>query len=369
MGKASKKNPIRVLQIGMHDKIGGVETYLMNYYRNIDKSKVQFDFVSIYEKLCFEDEIKKMKGKIYHITSMKKNPIKYYYGLKKIIADNNYKIVHINMLSAANILPLLIAKNMKVKNIIAHSHNTNTPSGLPRKFLDKLNRKKITKANHYWACSKKAGIWLFGEKSVDKIEIINNAIDYDKFSFDLDQRNLVRQQLNIQNKFVIGNVARFSYQKNQSFLIDVFHKLQEKINNSILLLIGEGELEQELKNKVDKLGLNDKVIFFGTTNDVGKYLQAMDIFVLPSLFEGLPVTGIEAQASGTYCIFSSNITEETKISDNCKFVDLNVNDWVNAIEEIYINGYKKESSNMTEKYNIRIAAKKLEKKYIDMYNE
>ena len=366
-----KDEPIRVLIIGMHDKIGGVETFLMNYYRNMDRNKIQFDFISIYDKLCFEDEIQQLGGKVYKICSEKRNPIKYYRQLNKIIEDNQYRIVHINMLSLANILPIIVSKSRKVKHIIVHSHNSNTPSGILRKILNYINKPFLHFATDFFACSELAAQWMFGKRILKKhnCKIINNAIELDKYKFNEDLRSNIRKKLNIENKFVIGHVGRFSYQKNHEFLIDVFYEVQKEEKNAILLLIGEGELEEEIQKKVKRLGIESNVIFLGTTDRVQDYLQAMDLFILPSRFEGLPVVGIEAQASGTKCIFSKNITSEVKVTNNVEFIGLNENieKWK---EEILKNKekYKKDidSNEIFEKYEIKKTSKELTDIYMKM---
>lgn len=356
---------IRVLQIGMHDKIGGVETYLMNYYRNVNKNIVQFDFISTFERLCFEDEINQLGGRIYKLPSEKKHPIKYFNMLKNIIKDNKYEIVHINMLSAANILPVIASKIVNVKHIIVHSHNSNTPSGFIRKFLNFINRPLLKLATEYWACSKMAGNWLFGNKS--KIKIIYNAVDYDKFKYSETYKKEIQNKYNIQNKYVLGHVGRFSYQKNHEFLLEFFYEYQKVEKNSILMLIGSGELENSVKNKVKFYGIENKVLFVGNVKDVEKYMSAMDIFVLPSRFEGLPVTGIEAQVNGLPCLFSTNISREVAISSNAFFIDNNVEEWVKAT-----NKYLKKSNCSIrntcclEEYNIRYASEKVTEYYIKM---
>lgn len=361
------EEPIRVLIIGMHDKIGGVETFLMNYYRNINRDKVQFDFISIYNKLCFEDEIKSLGGRVYTICSEKVNPIKYCSQLKKIIKENNYGIVHINMLSAANILPVIIAKKQKVKHIIIHSHNSNTPSGLLRKLLNTLNKPFLHLGTDFFACSKLAGEWLYGKKFLNThpLKIINNAVDLDNYEFNPKTRENIRKELNCDDKFVIGHVGRFCYQKNHEFLIDVFYEVQKEDKDAMLLLIGEGELKEEIQKKVEKMNIQNNVIFLGTTDKVQNYLQAMDLFVLPSRFEGLPVVGIEAQASGTKCLFSSNITKETKITDNTEFVGMNIQEWKRKILNCK-NISKKNKNVIDDRYNIKIASNELEKIYRDM---
>ena len=361
------EDPIRVLIIGMHDKIGGVETFLMNYYRNINRDKVQFDFVSIYNKLCFEDEIKNLGGRVYTICSEKVNPIKYCNQLKKIIKENNYEIVHINMLSAANILPVIVAKKQKVKHIIIHSHNSNTPSGLLRKILNTLNKPFLHLGTDFFACSKLAGEWLYGKKFLKKhpLKIINNAVDLDNYKFNSEIRKNIRKELNCDDKFVIGHVGRFCYQKNHEFLIDVFYEVQKEDKDVILLLIGEGELKEKIQKKVEEMNMQNSVIFLGTTDKVQNYLQAMDLFALPSRFEGLPVVGIEAQASGTKCLFSSNITKETKITDNTEFLDMNIQEWKKRILNCK-NMSRKYKNVIDDRYNIKVACKALEQIYMNM---
>lgn len=352
--------PIRILQIGMHNKIGGVETYLMNYYRNIDRSKIQFDFINPYDKLCFEDEIKKLGGQIYKVPNFKKNPIGYYFKIKKIIKQQNYNIVHINMLSAANILPILAASKCKVNHVIAHSHNGNVPEGFLRSVLNRINKKIMLKKNiEFFACSNLAGKWLFGENQ--KFEIINNAIDLDRFKYNENSRKKIRDQYNLQDKYVIGHIGRFSYQKNHEFLIDAFSNYAKKDDNVILMLIGEGELEENIRAKVKNLDIEDKVLYIGTTNNIPEYLSAMDIFVLPSRFEGFPVTGVEAQANGLTSAFSNLITREIDISGNCSFLELNINKWVNFFENNKNRTHRKFND---ENYDSKNNAKLLEQIYM-----
>lgn len=363
--KEKTNNLKRVLVVGMYDKIGGVETFLMNYYRNIDKNVIQMDFVSKFDKICFEDEIRKNGGKIYKIDSEKKHPIKHFKEMKRIIKDNHYDIVHINMRSVANPLPILAANACKVKHIIVHSHNSNTPAGIIRKLMDKINRPFLNLATDYWACSKLAGKWMFGRKR--DFKVINNAVVLEKYSLNMDVREKIRQELNVSDKLLIGHIGRFSYQKNHDFLINVFFELQKNMTNVQLLLIGEGELSDPIKNKAKKLGISDKIIFLGTTNKIEEYLQAMDLFVLPSRFEGLPVVGIEAQASGTYCLFSNNITKELDLTNNNIFLKLDVRLWKEKMMNTEIYTKRSISNSLLEKeYNIINEAKKMEELFLTM---
>ena len=356
---------LRILQIGMHDNLGGVETFLMNYYQNIDRKIIQFDFISMYDHISYEDEIKNMGGKIYNIPSVKKNPIQYYKQLKRIIIENNYSIVHINMLSAANILPILAASSSHVDNIIVHSHNGGIPNGFFRKILNKINKKiLISKANVFFACSKLAGDWMFNKK-VD-YKIIPNAIKLKKFQFNNEKRNKIRKNLNIESKYVIGHVGRFQQQKNHSFLIDIFYEFHKLCPDSVLLLIGVGELQNDIIKKTSQYCLNDSVYFLGKKENVCDYYQAMDAFVLPSLFEGLPVVGVEAQICDLNCFFSSNITSEVQLNEKTYFLSLDNSayDWAQFIYN-NINIKQRMKKNISD-YNIVIQAKKLEQKYLQM---
>lgn len=361
---------LRILILGMHDKIGGVETFLMNYYRNINREEIQFDFINMYDKLCFEEEIIQLGGKIYNVPNVKKHPIKYYNEIKKIIINNSYNIVHINMLSVANILPILAAKSAKTKNIIVHSHNSNTPKGIIRKILNKVNKKiMLKKATDFFACSNLAGEWMFGKKQ--KFHVINNAIDIQKYQYNENIRNKIRKELNIDDKFVIGHVGRFSEQKNHEFLIEIYKEITKIEKESILLLIGEGELKKEIEEKVNKYKIADRVIFLGTTDKINEYYQAMDLFILPSKFEGLPVVGVEVQANGLPCILSNNITKEIKINDNVFFLDIsNLKTWVEYILRIEKEnaGRQKNIKSIEKNYNIEIQAQKLVEFYKNQLN-
>ena len=272
-------------------------------------------------------------GKVYKVTNVKRNPLKYYREIGSIIKQNKYNIVHVNMLSMANILPIIVAKKEKVKKIILHSHNTSTPHGMLRKILNNINKKyAINNATDLVACSEYAGKWMFEGKK--DFLVIKNAIDYKKYMYNQEERERVRQELNITSNYVIGHIGRFAEQKNHKFLIEIFKNVAKVEENARLLLIGEGELKEQIQNEVRKLDLTNKVIFLNPVTNVNDYYQAMDIFVLPSLFEGLPVVGVEAQASGLKCIFSKKITQELQLTDRVRFLDIdNAEAWSKVIIE------------------------------------
>jgi len=352
----------KILIIGMHDLIGGVETFLMSYWRHIDKNKFQMDFLSIYPKLCFEDELIKGGAKIHKVSDFKRNPLKYAKELSKILKENKYDIVHINMLSAANFIPFIVAQRCKIKKVIAHSHNTGVPKGIFRRFLHTFCRKIIlSNASDFFACSKKAGKWMFGD---ERAKVIHNAIDVKKFSFNEVARKKIRDDFSLENKFVIGHVGRFHEQKNHSFLIDVFAEVYKQDKNAVLLLVGDGELKSAIEKKVENLGLKNAVVFAGVRPDVENFYQAFDVFVLPSLFEGLPLTLIEAQCTSVTSIASEPITREANITELLQYLSFDIEIWAKTIlEKIGFNRIDISGKIRDAGYDIEVETIKLENYY------
>ncbi len=353
---------MRILEIGMGAHLGGIEVYFHNYYKRIHDN-CHFDFTDKDGGLYFSEEYSSNGSVIYHMPDFNKQPLKYYLTLKRIIKNGKYDAVHINMLSLANILPVFAAKAAKAK-VIIHSHNAGVPSGGLRKILHFINKPFASLADQRLACSELAGKWMFGSKS---FSVIPNAIDTDIFNLNDEMRKNQRSEFNYSaDDQVIGHVGRFAEQKNHEFIIDIFAELHKKSNKYKLLLIGDGELRQSIEERVSKAGLTDSVIFTGNVNNVPDYMQAMDLFILPSLFEGLPVTGIEAQACGLPCVFSTSITDEVKITDNVEFVSLDdKNKWIVTIEKM-ISLPKSDNTEQIRAagYDIKGTAKKLEKIYL-----
>ena len=351
----------------------------MNYYRNIDKDKIQFHF------LCDEDstnipyeEIEKMGGKVIIIPPYQRL-FEYQKELYRIFKENNYKIVH-SHISTLSVFPLRIAKKAGVPIRIAHSHSTSNKKEWKRNLIKNILRpfSKLY-ANQFFACSELSGRWLFGAKAFKngKIKIINNAIDLEKFKFNKEKRNEIRKKLKMdKNIILVGHIGRFVTQKNHEFLIDVFNEIIKKRKqenfDSKLILIGQGNLKENIIEKIKYLGLQDYVIFTGQTTNVSDYYNAMDIFVLPSLYEGLPVVGIEAQANGLLCEFSTDMTKETKVLNTTKSISLKETPeiWAEMILEDYNNFKRKDMfEEMTRNnFNIIEEAKKLEKYYINLNN-
>ena len=369
------KEPIRVASVIGRYIGGGVEAVTINYYRNIDKNKVQLDFI------CDEDstnipyeEIEKMGGKVIIIPSYSK-PFKYHKELKRVLKEGNYKIIHSNI-NTLSVFSLFAAKCAGVPVRIAHSHSTTNKKEKKKNLMKQVLRpfSKVF-ATDYMCCSEFAGRWLFGNKEYDKgnVYLLNNAIDLDKFKYNEALRKKKRKELGIKDDtLVIGHIGRFVAQKNHDYLIDIFNEIHKKNNNSILLLAGQGPLMEDIKNKVKELNLEDSVKFLGQRNDANELYQAFDVFLLPSLYEGLPVVGVEAQASGLLCYLSDDMTKETKVLDITKFMSLNntPEEWADNILDD-VKKYKRidTSKEMTAKnFNIKEEAKKLEEYYLNLYN-
>lgn len=371
-----KQEPIRVAQIMGKWLGGGVESVVMNYYRNIDRNKVQFDFICDEDsKYIPKDEIEGLGGKVILIPPYQK-PFKYHKELKRVLKEGKYKIVH-SHINTLSVFSLWAAKAAGVPVRIAHSHSTTNKKEWKKNFMKQILRPfcKVF-ATDYFCCSEKAGRWQFGNRAYNqgKVYLLNNAIDVDKFKYNEMIRKRKRKELNIKDdEIVIGHIGRFVTVKNHMFLIEVFNEIRKKRENVILLLAGEGPLKEKMQNKVKELGLEKSVRFLGQRNDANELYQAFDAFVLPSLYEGLPVVGVEAQAAGLPCFFSANMTTEAKILKTTEFIELiqGVDKWANIISKDLENFNR---NNTTEEitdnnFNIKTEAEKLLMQYENFIKE
>ena len=325
MSKEVQKKPIIVAQIMGKWVGGGVESVIMNYYRHLDHSKVQFDFICDEDSTRIPyDEIKKLGGRVFLVPKYQNLP-KYLKALEKLFKENQYRIVHSNI-NTLSVFPLYAAKKSGVLIRISHSHSTSNPKEWKRNLIKNILRPFSKRyATDYFACSEVAGRYLFGNKAFDRgeVKIIHNAIDIERFKFDEAARKKLRKEFVIKDStIVIGHVGRFVQQKNHTFLVDVFKEYHKKNPDSKLLLVGSGPLEDEIKKKVERLGLKDSVLFLGQRDDINKLYSVMDVFCLPSLYEGLPVVGVEAQAAGLPTIFSNRISKEVIVSSYAKIVSI-----------------------------------------------
>ena len=336
---------IRVLQCVNFMHRAGLETMLMNYFRNMDRDQIMFDFLTHRPwEADYDDEIRALGGKVYYAPRLvPQNYPAYFKYMEKFFQEHpEYKIVH-SHIDAMSYLPLAAAKRSGVPVRIAHSHNTGIDPDY--KYLLKMYfRYRLPGvATDYLACGTEAGEFLFRGKP---FMVIPNAIDGSKFAFNKEIRERVRSQLQLCDKFVIGSVGRLTHQKNLSFLISVFSTLLKLSPDAVLLIIGGGEEETALKKKAVSLGISENVRFLGVRDDVEQLYQAMDVFVMPSHYEGLPVVGVEAQFAGLPCVFSANITTELKLSERTYFMDLDrpPEEWAAFIQNLRDQHYTRELS-------------------------
>ncbi|MCP3029203.1 glycosyltransferase family 1 protein [Halobacillus sp. A5] len=303
-------SPLRVLHAVVNMNRGGAETLLMNLYRNIDRSKVQFDFLTC-KPGVFDQEIENLGGTVHRIPYVTDVGHRgYKKALKRFFQSHQYKIVHAHMDKMSGIV-LQEAEKAKVPVRIAHSHNTQSEGGMLTKLYKNYAASSIHRsATHRFACSRSAAEWLFGRKS-SQVHLLKNGIDCRRFLYSAEKRLRVREQLNLSPEtFVAGHVGRFNYQKNHNHILEIFCRFLNTHENSVLLLAGDGTLRNTIEAKSKQLGIEDKVKFLGVREDVDELLQAFDLFLFPSLHEGLPVTLIEAQNAGLPCLITDTITKE-----------------------------------------------------------
>lgn len=356
---------IRVLHILTSLDRGGIETLLMTYYRKLDRNEIQFDFLLHREgTFAYSKEVEDMGGIIYQIPPYNPFSAEYHRTLDLFFKEHKYDIVHSHM-NCLSAIPLKYAKKHGVENRIAHSHIIINSYDL-KSLYKKISRHFIKfYATHYFACSVDAGKWMFGEKS--EFVLMKNAIDANKYIYNREVEISIRKILKIEDDCVLlGHVGRLTDQKNQEFLFNVLYKLC-KNGNYHLVLIGEGENKEKLKSLALKLMIENKVTFLGSVPNVNDYLQAMDIFVFPSKFEGLGIVAVEAQAAGICTICSEYVPKEVKIMDECLFLPLNEGKWVECIKK-HKNGNKRDTfiEVCNSHYDINDSAKDLVDRYKSM---
>lgn len=365
---------VRILQVFGGLNRGGAETMVMNLYRNIDRDKIQFDFVTHqnYEG-DYEDEIKKMGGRIFRVPKYKViNHLRYINARKKLLREHpEWKIIHGHMYTIASIY-LKVANN-EDRLTIAHSHNTSNGKGLKSIVKTIIEKPIASVADRFMACSNEAGRWLFGEDIVnsDIYTMIPNAIDVNSFKLNEGKRQKSREDLYLNGKIVIGHIARYNYQKNFPFLIKFVEELSKRNSNYVLLQIGDGKNHEELQRKIKEKSLEKNFISLGVRKDIPDLMQAMDIFILPSLFEGLPVTVVEAQASGLPCLLSDRVTEDVNLTKSIEYlpIDQGVSIWVNKV----LNMSKERKLDAPDKvrkagYDISYTADMIQEYYLNLIN-
>lgn len=362
--------PIRVLNLFTIMNRGGAETMVMNYYRKINREKVQFDFlVHREEEGAYEKEIKELGGRIYRMPPIYPQNFSLY---KKKIREffeehKEYKIIHSHM-SELGYFALREAKRQGIPVRICHAHNA--PQGFEWKMLVRnyFKKKMMPYLTHMFMCGKESGDWLYGKQNEDKFIQLNNAIDAEKFRYNAKTEEEVRRKLNLENKFVIGHIGRFNKQKNHIFLIDIFYEISKISKNAQLVLIGTGNLQNDIIKKVERMNLSERVHFLGVRDDINEIIQCFDALLFPSLFEGLGIVLIEAQAAGVPCFTSKDVVaKEAGITSLCHYISLEsrASQWAKYLLENLEE--KKDRYKEIEEagYDLKQNTKWLEEFYID----
>ena len=371
---------LRVLQVGMTRNLGGIETYLIEQFRHLDKSTIDYDFVNITGEysICYEDEILASGSKIFKVVSRHKNPLLHYWQWFNILLQNKgvYDVIVLNTNSLEYVFPLVLGKIFGIPVRVIHSHNSGfeNKQGLARRLLVGMNKKLLAwSANLRFACSQFAGQWMFKD---NPYYVIYNAIDIHKYDADLIVREETRNALGLHTELTLLHVGRFSYQKNHSFLLDIFKEVHRIQPDSVLLLVGdtteESEFLTEVKRKIKAYGLENVVRLLGRRDDVNKIMQAADVLVMPSFFEGLTVVGIEAQASDLPLLLSDTVTKELGLLPSTQFISLEAGPtaWAKAI----VNSKRHNRQSRYEElkaagYDIVNETERVEKLLIDAYHE
>jgi len=366
----------RVLIVLGKLKRGGAETLVMNIYRTIDRSVVQFDFiVHTPDRYDYDDEIESLGGKIYRFPQYNVlNHFEYKRCWNRFFAEHpEYRIIHAHMTGSASVF-LPIAKKYGLVTI-AHSHIALSQKGIRQKVIDLYRLPLKNQADYLFACSNDAGVWMYGEKATKRgnYYIIRNGVDTDKFAFSSDKRDKIRAELGLDGKFVIGNVSRFHIQKNHYLLIDVFAEIKKENGNAVLLLVGDGDLRGAIEEKVKSLGLADSVIFTGVRTDIDCILSAMDVFIMTSFNEGLPVSLVEAQASGLHIVATDTISSEINLTDLVEFCSLDDSPKKWACTALkYADGYERRNTKAeiaASGYDIVSTTEELKQFYLKNWHE
>ena len=371
---------LRVLQVGMTRNLGGIETYLIEQFRHLDKSKIDYDFVNITGEysICYEDEILASGSKIFKVVSRHKNPLLHYWQWFNILLQNKgiYDVIVLNTNSLEYVFPLVLGKVFGIPVRVIHSHNSGfeNKQGLARCLLVGMNKKLLAwSANLRFACSQFAGQWMFKD---NPYHVIYNAIDIHKYDADLIVREETRNALGLHTELTLLHVGRFSYQKNHSFLLDIFKEVHAIQPDSVLLLVGdtteESEFLTEVKRKIKAYGLEHVVRLLGRRDDVNKIMQAADVLVMPSFFEGLTLVGIEAQASDLPLLLSDTVTNELGLLPPTRFISLDAG--AKAWAEVIVNSKQHNRRSRYEElkaagYDIGFETERVEKLLIDAYHE
>ena len=361
---------IRILHILHSMNRGGAEAMLMNYYRNVDRTRVQFDFLLTEQKRCqYEEEIEQLGGRVYRVPLLTfGNPFPYVKGVKSFLKEHpEYCIVHSHT-SSKSAVPLWVAKQCGVPVRVCHAHSSSAGHGLEGFIRWALGVWLKQVATDFMSCGEGATICWYGKDYLNKAHFVPNAVDVEKYGFNESIRQTVREKLQLSDgECVLGMVSRFHPVKNHLFALDVLHALKRQGCKARLLFVGDGELKKEIESKMKDLTLDADVVMTGLVNDVPSYLQAMDMVLMPSINEGLPVSLIEAQTNGLSVVASTGVPHEVNVTGNVNFLPLEVDVWTNCLAEKMGKGVHRDVEAVRKVrragYDINVASKNLEEWY------
>lgn len=357
-------NKTKIAIVTKNLEINGISSIILNYCSNINSEN--FEITIFAGNPINEKNIKKCKENNINVEKLSKKGLKFYYELFEKLKRGKYDVVHVHGSSSTIALEIIIAFLCKIKSRVAHSHNTTSEHPMAhyilKPFLNIFSTEKI-------ACGEKAGIWMFGKNN---FKIVNNGIEVDKFKFDKNLYNQMKKKYDLEDYFILGHIGRVNHQKNQKYLIDIIDKLAEENKKIALVMVGIGPDFEKIKKQVESSVNKNKIKLIGETEKPHEFYNMFDIFLLPSIYEGLPVVLIEAQANGLKCIVSNNVTNECNLTGNIKFLDLNlIDDWIKEIQQNYDTNLdnrednsKKNSKILKDKgFDIKLNAKEIEKIY------
>lgn len=365
------KEPARILVFGMTENLGGTESFLMNYYRRMDRDRIQFDFLAnTMGKIAYEEELTGCGSRVFHIPPRRQNRVAFYRELDRVFRNHarEWSAIWVNVSSLANIDYLKAAKKYGIRKRIIHSHNSQNMDSKLRACLHLWNKTQVAKyATDFWACSEDAAKWFYTPALMKQCRLVRNAIDTELVRFDEKKRTALRAEHGWTDKSVIGNVGRLHFQKNQKFIIDIFQCFHANHPDSILVLVGQGEDEIALKEQVKTYGLSNSVFFAGVQNDIQAWLSSFDFFLFPSKFEGLGIAALEAEANGLPVLASEGvIPTEVKMNENFVFFPLDAGAavWAKKIEEMLETGRieytEAKKAILSHGYDIETEVRKLE---------
>ncbi len=366
----------KILQFSIAASKGGRTQYILNNWNNIDKERFQFDFLTFDSYLDFESELEAQGCRVYHLPCYPQQNLNLFCKTLRNIFENDYDTLHLHTRDWSGFEVEEIAKECDIPQIIIHAHSsgyqraTNKEEELQGQARHYEMRKQLNEnmATDFVACSETAIKWMFGEQiSRNRIKIMRNAIDTDKFSFSEEKRKKVRKELCIEGKYILGHVGRMEPVKNHKFLISIFNEISKLIPEAVLLLVGDGRVREQVEEQIRDLNLQKKVMLLGKRDDANMMMQAMDILLLPSLFEGFPMVLVEAQTSGLPCIVSDKVTKEAAITPLVSYRSLVIDEWIKKIQDIYQDRNRTRKSMHSEVaaagYEIRNQIKELEELY------